>query len=509
VQVEMFDEEMPSERVQAILEHYAKTRDDKMQVCACKHRHGQRQTTQHFHKQSAQGKIAIVAPCTMQLVRTATVNKTNQSGLFSSNQLQANVKPVQVLGPGICSETSSSLLCPGKELTGLYFLPCQIAATLLLHAGSHMALGHTNAVLNDLVQVMPKGGHPQQLQQGHTRRSKVQLLMLQPQAVAGGIVNGQEKGHIRGLVGRFGHVFICRPEALVLGCLGTNHAILSAAIIRRFEGVFPLIIHVLEGPFCDMVNHLPTPGHVPLMHLLLDQGGSKVLQEGLVLFSAQASSLTHSTDNLYAYKQSSVTLVPCGMQACCWQLPSGLCRALKLTGELLSNRSWVVQKHPVCGCLLSHYLENVKLTDEYCPGCHSNSRWHKRAYRSVIKLVAKKYRGFFFLPELPLLQLPGKNLQYADLVIAPPAQAAQGHLLAVELDSELHDEKPIRKKGEDIVDARIRVREEDDAKDALYRKLGWGVYRLKWSSLQPNGWIEKEAVKALDQELQKAAGLAT
>jgi hypothetical protein len=159
--------------------------------------------------------------------------------------------------------------------------------------------------------------------------------------------------------------------------------------------------------------------------------------------------------------------------------------------------------------LLSHYLENVRLTDEYCPGCHSNSRWHKIAYRSVIKLVARKYRGFSFLPELPLLQLPGKSLQYADLVIAHPAQAAQGHLLAVELDSQIHDDKPIRKKGEDIVDAKIRVREQDDAKDAMYKKLGWGVYRLKWSSLQPNGWIEEGAVKALDQELQKAAGLAT
>jgi hypothetical protein len=196
-----------------------------------------------------------------------------------------------------------------------------------------------------------------------------------------------------------------------------------------------------------------------------------------------------------------------GMQACCWKLHAVLAKALQLTGQELNNRSWVVQKHPVCGCWLSHYLENVDLKeDPYCPGCkNSNSRWHSKAYKAVKQLVASKYPGLVFLPELPLLQLPG-NLRYADLVIAPPAGAAHGHLLAVELDSEVHDTKPIKKKGEDIVDAWMRVSEQDDAKDKLYRKLGWGVYRLKWDKVQKNGWIEEEAVKALDLELQKVAG---
>jgi hypothetical protein len=32
-----------------------------------------------------------------------------------------------------------------------------------------------------------------------------------------------------------------------------------------------------------------------------------------------------------------------------------------------------VQKHPVCGCWLSHYLENVDLKeDPYCPGCSAS-----------------------------------------------------------------------------------------------------------------------------------------
>jgi hypothetical protein len=195
------------------------------------------------------------------------------------------------------------------------------------------------------------------------------------------------------------------------------------------------------------------------------------------------------------------------MQACCWELHAALAKALQLTGQELNKRSWVVQKHPVCGCWLSHFLENVNLKkDPYCPGCkNSNSPWSSRAYVAVKKVVASRYPGLVFLPQLPLLQLPGK-LRYADLVIAPPAGAAQGRLLAVELDPKSHDTK-LRKKGEDIVDALIRTRDQDDAKDALYRKLGWGVYRLKWDKVQKNGCLKEEAVEALDQELQRVAGL--
>jgi hypothetical protein len=207
------------------------------------------------------------------------------------------------------------------------------------------------------------------------------------------------------------------------------------------------------------------------------------------------------------------------VQALVWNLPQYMQTFLKWkTGTIghPARRTWVATKHPKFGCLLIRQYKYVGQAGPACPGCEKNKASFHRHFAKEVKNYIEEVQqaepglaGLLCFAELPVVQYkehPGdyqfSRVPCADMVFTHAKAVQADQVVIVELDSHLHGDRPFQSNSKTRAEALKAVRQRDQAKDSLYKALGWHCIRLKTADVE-HGIVDDRWFHSLHQLLQK------